>query len=702
MTDREWTNLGQGLVDAQLMVLGTPYTDNNKVVAVLSDGEQNVNPMYDDISSSISVVVDTWGFSGDAPNALLSRIAAENGGNFSYVSTSPGSSLLSLQAEREALVDQLSTTLQDNGVSAEQSREIAGMLSVTSSYLPGGLGLADRYDYLHTEESGGARVAQNAYIGAPTNEWKVQSYWVGPADNTLLMVSSSSQPEYGSCAGWKREVEVSRPAELRRLWIPISPPSSTPPPNWDIRNSKFPSFSDALYVTNPEVGEWQMRTKMYQVVCTAEDESTPESATSAADFIMAGTVYSTISLDGQILLHNGQGMTGDPVPIVGTLLQKTGAVPKALVLTLVEKPGTGVDLFFLRDDGQSNDGAAGDGMYGNTYFKSTSDGAYNVTILALVEDPHKPGQVLTRFWKGSYYMKGEEKPSDDDPFPPWWEKRYPCMDPEKYNSPKDDYDKDGATNWDEWQYGTNPCDPDTDDGGERDGSEIKGGRNPHWPDDDKVRPIYNWSVRPLNQAILVHWSRPLTYTKVFIRVGGKVYDGGQKGELEIPLPGEPPLPNDVPLIVSLWGEKDGFVGTETYTQTVVPKLDPDPPSGFILINSDAPETIFLDVELYVNASDELLEGMPAPGGTATIANEYTADNEVSDGIKMRFSNGESGPWSDWEPFSSSKRWMMDCYTGEVCIVYAQFKDAAGNESLIVNDDILYTGYRIEMPIIFKR
>ena len=699
MTAREWTNLGQGLVDAQLMVLAAPYSANNKVVAVLSDGEQNVNPMYDDISSSISVVVDTWGFSGDAPNALLSRIASENGGNFSYVSTSPGSSLSSLQAEREALVNQLSSTLQDNGVSAEQSREIAGMLSVTSNYLPGGLGLADSYDYLHTEESGGARVAQNAYIGAPTGEWKVQKAMVGPADNTLLMVSSSAIAESYSCAGWKREVQVAKPYDKRPDWVPISPVITTIPPEWewDVRNS---SFSDALYVTNPEVGEWEMRTKMYQVVCTAEDEATPAAVSVGGDFIMEGTVYSTINLDGQILLHNGQGMTGDPVPIVGTLLQKTGAVKNALVLVLIEKPGSGWDLRLLRDDGQSNDGAAGDGMYGNTYYKSTKDGAYNVTIAAFVEDPHKPGQVIARVWKGSYYMKGEEEPSDDDPFPPWWEKRYPCMDPDKYNSPKEDYDKDGANNVTEWEHGTNPCDPDTDDGGEKDGSEINGGRNPHWPDDDKVRPIYNWSVRPLNQAILVHWSRPFTYTKVFIRVGGKVYDGGQKGELEIPLPGEPPLPNDVPLVVSLWGEKDGDVGTETDEQTVVPKSDPDPPSGFILINDDAPETGLLNVELYVNASDVPLDGMPAPGGTATIANEYTVDNVISGGIEMRFSNELSGPWSAWEPFSSAKQWLMDCEVGTTCTVYAQFKDAAGNESLVTKDDIRYT--KTYLPIVFKQ
>ena len=702
MTAREWTNLGKGLENAQDMALGNPTSDNNKVVAVLSDGEENINPMYDDISSGLSVVVDTWGFSGDAPSALLSRIAAENGGNFNYVSTSPGSSAPPMRTEREVLVNQLSSTLQDNGVSAEQSREIAGILSVTSNYLPGGLGLADGYEYLHTEESGGARVGQGLGYANPDNPddpYLYQNATVTEADDTLLMVSSSTRGEPGNCSDGlaSRDVQVLMPGGSEKEWIPISPPSPRipPPANWDIRNS---SFSDALYVTDPIPGLWKIRTRVFYSECTA---TTPTAVTAAPNFIMASTVYSTITLDGQILLHNGQGMTGDPVPIVGTLLQKSGAVKNALVAVLIEKPGSGWDLRLLRDDGQSNDGAAGDGMYGNTYFKSTNDGAYNVTILAVVEDPHKPGQVLTRLWKGSYYMRGEEESEDDDDFPPWWEKRYPCMDPNKYNDSKDDYDDDGANNGVEWEHGTNPCDPDTDDGGEMDGSEINGFRNPHWPNDDIVRPIYNWSVRPLNGAILVQWSRPQVYTRMTIRVEdkdgrGNEYEGGPTGELKIQLPDGA---NGDPFSVWLRGENGGGVGPWTDEETAIPKTDPDPPSGFLFINGDAPRTISKDVELYVNASDILLEGLPSPGGAASVANEWTGDNEVSGAIKMRFSNDISGPWSDWEPLSSSKQWTLDCAVSSICFVYGQFKDAAENESLIVFDDILRPG--IFMPISFS-
>lgn len=66
MSAREWMSLGEGLRQAQLEVLSTPYTDNNKVITVRSDGEENVTPYYDDVAPDLDVVVTMMGFSGDA------------------------------------------------------------------------------------------------------------------------------------------------------------------------------------------------------------------------------------------------------------------------------------------------------------------------------------------------------------------------------------------------------------------------------------------------------------------------------------------------------------------------------------------------------------------------------------------------------------------------------------------------------------
>ena len=41
----------------------------------------------------------------------------------------------------------------------------------------------------------------------------------------------------------------------------------------------------------------------------------------------------------------------------------------------------------------------------------------------------------------------------------------------------------------------------------------------------------------------------------------------------------------------------------------------------------------------------------------------------------------------WEKVTPTKSWTLACNPGEACIVYAQFKDAAQNVSLIVNDAV---------------
>ena len=66
--------------------------------------------------------------------------------------------------------------------------------------------------------------------------------------------------------------------------------------------------------------------------------------------------------------------------------------------------------------------------------------------------------------------------------PSEWENKYPCLDPRRYDG-KDDPDKDGLVSREEFERGTNPCRPDTDRGGEMDGSEVHNQRNPLWPDD---------------------------------------------------------------------------------------------------------------------------------------------------------------------------------------------------------------------------
>ena len=70
------------------------------------------------------------------------------------------------------------------------------------------------------------------------------------------------------------------------------------------------------------------------------------------------------------------------------------------------------------------------------------------------------------------------------------------------------------SNIDEFYRGTLPCRADTDQGGERDGSEVNGGRNPLWAPDDLVRPLGHLSIFGMDELIRVQWTYPISYTNM--------------------------------------------------------------------------------------------------------------------------------------------------------------------------------------------
>lgn len=703
----EWTPIGAGLTAAKDALQASPSSLNPKYIILLSDGEENVNPLYSNPASGVQqemidsgVVVHTIGFSGDAPSALLSQIAADTGGIYRYVPASPGDSMA--QSTETLTAAELTTSLIEGGIPEDSAGTMAGMLAPTSILHKASLGLADTYDFFETEAQGATRIGSAFHEEVDDSEsWRTQSVNVDQSANTLRLVSAGRQWDAdvdGVCEGYHRYVEVLQPDVGPRDWIPVSPPTMNvpPPPTWDIRNSYY---VDVVLVPNPQPGTWQIRTRYDYIICRQNEPVPMEPQALESDFLMNASVQSLIRLEGRFLepFEDNQGLAGDHVPIVAALMQKTGTLSGAFVLARVDKPGSGYDIFQLYDDGNHGDGKANDGIYGRVYPKTTMGGPNNVIIAASFPDPADPTQNLVRVWYGSFYVQGDDVSQDDDPFPWWWEKLYPCMDPDAYNNPQADYDEDGLINGDEWLNGTNPCDPDTDDGGEMDGSEVTGGRDPLYPPDDKVRPILDFWLRPLNGAILVRWSHPFSYTLMTLNVEGL-------GPTEIEPTGAYTLPveNGKPYSVTLQGQNGDAFGPPSEPQTVTPQEDPDPPSGFILINDGAERTVGADVTLRVDASDTLLDGMPSPGSAASIANDYTARNLVSAGIQMRFTNDLGEAWTAWEPYATEKAWTLDpdCVSRPACVVYAQFKDGAGNESLVVYDEIFGPMF-VYLPLVLR-
>jgi len=702
---REWTPIGAALQDAKNKLQAAPYSLNPKHIVLLSDGEENVNPLYASVRTELidsGVVINTIGFSGEAPAALLAQIAADTGGSYRFVPTTGGT--LRARASTEQVNQILNLGVPPSLV--EQ---------VTAPLLPGPLGLADVYDYYETKGQGATRVFHNNYTSTPDSTWKEFSQYVDESVNTLRLVVAGKQEDNdvpGFCEGYHRKVEILQPgADPGKGWIPVSPPETrTPPPaNWDIRNSVY---DDVVIITNPLTGTWKLRTGYHYQLCKdgqVNKEATAQAITESptafeTDFMMNGSVESNITLQGRFLLPivNNQGMAGDVVPIVATLLNRTGTIKGAIVLAAVEKPGA-QHLLLLRDDGLHSDGAADDGIYGVHYGSTDVGGTYNVRIVAYLLD-ESAGQYISREWLGSFWIKGPElddNDQDQDGLPDDWERR--CKLSTQLNNANADSDRDGLTDGQELYYGTIPCDPDTDNGGERDGSEINGGRNPLYPKDDLVRPLGHINIRILNQMVRINWTRPLSYTSMMLYIStspdqlGDAEDIGTGGTFT-----RTGLINDQTYYLTLAGVNGAAEGDYSEPIEVTPKADPDAPSGAILINGDAQVALSRDAVLSISTTDTPLPGMAQSANAHLGGILAITYNEVSGNVQMRISNDPSFAGASWEPFVQEKAWTLaSASSSPVYRVYAQFKDAAGNESLIVYDDI-FVANQLYLPIVLKQ
>ena len=707
---RLWTPVGAGIDAAKNQLLSGASNTNPKHIFLLSDGEENVKPFYADIKTDLldsGVVVNTIAFGPEAPGNLMAQIAADTGGIYRPVATSGGGAgVMAAGADAVAAFDALNLPVEASAVMA-------------AAYLPGQLGLANVYDYFDTEAQGAARVINMNYTDVPAfdqpNSVKEMAIIVDKSVNQLRLVVAGKQPDDEGCTTSDiRKVDVLLPGmdPQKDRWMPISPRTSYTPADWDIRNNRF---DDVLVVTDPAPGIWRFRTYYYPNFCigaaATEAGGSPSgdvaaaapAATDGTDavtlgapyaFIMNVSVQSTIQLEGRLLgLTANQGEAGDEVTIIGTLLDKNGTLPAAAMAALVEGPA-GNTVLVLKDDGANNDGAAGDNIYGARFAQTTYGGGYSVRILAYFKDPANPANLLFREWNGGFWIKGPkpdqqcggEQDTDQDCMPDDWERR--CKLIVGQDDRRADPDNDGLSNYDELQLGTRPCRADTDNGGENDGSEVRNQRNPLDPKDDKVRDLGKIRVRPLNTLIMIDWSYPLSYTNMVGYIStdidslGTMLSLGQKGDF--PVGG---LANDTTYYIRLQGVNGDAVGDLSDPVAVTPKADPDMPAGTLLIENGKAVATSNQVVLHISATDQVLDG--AAQGAAAHQTDMLSQiiNQVSGGVQMRIANSEDMSGAVWEPMAATKNWTLACNTGDTCTVYAQFKDAAQNESLIVNDTI---------------
>lgn len=383
---------------------------------------------------------------------------------------------------------------------------------------------------------------------------------------------------------------------------------------------------------------------------------------------------------------------GIPQIVVGTLIGQAIGQPveDADVAAEVEHPdGTTLALKLL-DDGEHGDGAAGDGVYANAYTRTTkalawespgNDGSYRVVVTATGTDSQSEGFV--RIAKKSFVVGelGDPPPdTDGDGMPDRYEALHHCLDP-LVDDKDADSDLDTLRNGPEWDAGTDPCHPDTDRGGESDGSEALRAANPFDPADDALPvpidpEVIDWVLEhipfPAGVALepgenLIRYPRNAAYASMEI-LRATSDQGPFTTIATLSGPTLTGLYEDTGLVNGTLyyymvrpRDLNGNAGAPSRIFWGTPKADPLPPIGSVIINDGAPL---------------------ADTNAATLS--LVASHDVGD---MLIGDDPGFTGAVWQPFADTLPWTLapDTSTG-VASVYVKLRDVNGNESPSVYDD----------------
>jgi hypothetical protein len=285
---------------------------------------------------------------------------------------------------------------------------------------------------------------------------------------------------------------------------------------------------------------------------------------------------------------------------------------------------------------------------------------------------------------------------DKDRLPDWWEGD--CTDPAK-NDEAEDPDGDGLVNAQEYFRHTDPCDPDTDNGGESDGSEVSRSNNPLFPKDDFTSPprIKAWPQvgrvhlrlsAPANSPKLTLY-RALTPQGPFTLL---------VSDVSAPTYVDTTVTNNT-LYCYRATAQGRAVSAPSNVSCATPKLDPFAPHGEIVLPPGIKQPV-------ARTTLVLLEGYDDPN---------TEEHPIFDGAllmpadesgltEMLLSNRGDFAGASWEPYQPTKAWTFAPRADGLATVYVRYKDGAGNESDVAAltvqvDPNLTTTTRLFLPLV---
>ncbi len=410
------------------------------------------------------------------------------------------------------------------------------------------------------------------------------------------------------------------------------------------------------------------------------------------NYVVDVGLRSRVTMDMFLTTPPAERVPGVPMPILVSLTD-TGPIENASVVAAIEKPSGAISNLTLFDDGAHGDGTADDGIYANTFYQTGQTGSYMVNATASGTSPLSG--AFTRHKQAGFFLDGEVD-TDGDGLPDRWEDRHPCTNPSVPDASADP-DGDGLFNLRELAAGTNPCDADTDDGGESDGSEVQRSADPHNPADDGIRPprVRAWADVG---SVRVRFSSTVDYHHMRILRAATPEGPWVEVAADVPPTSEwidRAVTNDTRYCYRIAAVSQiGAISPESdYPDPTcaTPRLDPYAPHGSVVINDNAQSTFSRRVLLTLDASD-------LPGDEEFPSVGLPTEPQISGVAMMLIANEPTFARATWEPYSPTKAWLLDPSAGRAA-VFVKYRDGAGNESETAVATIAVVGQTIYLPLV---